>query len=98
MKQVYDVGGDYLRREEDQAKFVQEMKRAKIKDVMLKEIGIWMCDAYTKLQRKGPLLTTEAREYMSQKEGPTFATGTREFMSELQTSFLSNPKRRRARG
>jgi hypothetical protein len=98
MKQVYDVGGDYLRREEDQAKFVQEMKKAKIKDVVLKEIGIWMCEANTRLQRKGPLFTAEAREYLSQKEGPRFTPGTREFMSEIETSLLSNPKRRRARG
>jgi hypothetical protein len=98
MKQVYDVGGDYLRREEDQAKFVQEMRRAKIKDVVLKEIGIWLCDGLTKLQRKGPLLTTEIREYLSQKEGPLFLPGTREFMSEIGASLHSNPKRRRARG
>jgi hypothetical protein len=31
MKQVYDVGGDYLRREEDIDKFMQAMKRAKIR-------------------------------------------------------------------
>jgi MYND finger len=98
MKQVYDIGGDYLRREEDQAKFMQEMKRAKIKDVVLGEIGMWMCEAYMKLQRKGPFLTAEAREYLSQKGGPLFTTETRKFMSEIQNSFLSNPKRRRARG
>ncbi|KIM77173.1 hypothetical protein PILCRDRAFT_12178 [Piloderma croceum F 1598] len=64
-KQVYDVGGDYLRRKEDQAKFVQEMKRAKIKDVVLEEIGIWLCDGFTKLQRKGPLLTAEIQDLCS---------------------------------
>jgi hypothetical protein len=42
MKQIYDIRGDYLHREADQDKFVQEMRRAKIKVVMLKEIGMWL--------------------------------------------------------
>lgn len=98
MKQVYDVGGNYIHRDEDQDKFVREMRRAKIRDVVLKEIGIWLCEAYTKLQRKGPFMTPDARKYLSQKEGPRFTEGADEFMSQLRLSFMSNPKRRRGRG
>lgn len=97
MKQVYDVGGQYLHREADKEKFVREMKRAKIKDVTLKEIGIWLCNAYTKLQRKGPYLTPAVRQYLSQKEGPRFPEGVREHMDKVQSSFLSIPKQRNAR-
>ncbi|KIM77174.1 hypothetical protein PILCRDRAFT_796231 [Piloderma croceum F 1598] len=96
MKQVYDVGGDYLRREEDRAKFVREMKRAKVEDVVLKEIGIWMCEAYTKLQRKGPFLTTEAREYLSQKEGPRFTTAEIEVQSRQQIQNRDSQQLHRA--
>jgi hypothetical protein len=56
MKQGYDLGGQY--RGEDEDKFVRETRRAKIQDLMLKEIGMWLCEAYTKLQRKGPLRVT----------------------------------------
>ena len=96
MKQVYDVGGNYLG-EEDLAKFVREVKRAQIKDVTLKEIGMWLCAAYTMLQRTGPLLTDEAREYLSQKEGPLLAEGMKDYMSDLSSSFFTKPKSRRAR-
>lgn len=39
MNQAYDIGRDYLQREADQNRFVQEMKSAKISDVTIKEIG-----------------------------------------------------------
>jgi hypothetical protein len=54
MKQVYDIGGNYLRRKEDQDKFVQEMRKAKISDLMLREINVWLSTAFSKLQWMGP--------------------------------------------
>jgi hypothetical protein len=96
MKQVYDIGGDYLRRE-DQDKFVREIRKAKIKDATLKEIGMWLSLAYAKMQRKGPLLSAEVREYLSQKEGPIFTEGMGEYLSQVKSAVLSNPKRRKAR-
>jgi len=97
MKQVYDIGGNYLHREEDQDKFVREMRKAKISDLMLKEIGFWMCEAYTKLQRKGPFLSADVREYMSQKKGKVFTDGMEDHMIRVKSSFLSKPKKRRTR-
>jgi hypothetical protein len=94
MKQVYDLGGDYLHREEDQARFVREMKRARIKDVMLKEIALWLCAVYSKLQRTGPFLTPDVRQYLLQKEGPRFAEGVEEHMQKVKSSLLSNPRAR----
>jgi hypothetical protein len=87
MKHVCDVCGNYLHRDEDQDKFVQEMRRVKIRDMMLQEIGIWLCEAYTKLQRKGPFLTPDACKYLFQKEGPCFTEGTDEFMLQLWSSL-----------
>ena len=63
----------------------------------LKEIAMWLCAAYTMLQRTGPLLTPEAREYLSQKEGPLFAEGMKDYVSDLGSSLFSKPKSRRAR-
>lgn len=97
MKQVYDIGGDYLHREADQDKFVREMKKAKIKDAMLKEIGMWLSTAYGKLQRKGPLLTLGVRQYLSQKVGPLYPEGAEEHLDHIESAFLSKPKRRKAR-
>jgi hypothetical protein len=97
MKQVYDVGGDYLRQEEDEEKFVRAMKRAKIKDTMLKEISRWLSDILETSQRTGPLWTTDARRHAEQKEGPIFPAGALEYIFELDSSS-SIPKRRRARG
>jgi hypothetical protein len=68
MMQVYNIGGDYLHQEDSQDKFVREMRRANIKDLMLKEIGVWLTTASTMLQRTDPLLTADAREYLSQRE------------------------------
>ena len=65
MKQVYDVGGNYLHLDKVQDKFVQEMRRAKIRNVMLKEIDIWLCEAYTKLKWQGPFLTLDAHKHLS---------------------------------
>jgi hypothetical protein len=98
MKQVYDIGGDYLRKE-DQDKFVREIRRAKINDATLKEIGMWLNLAYAKLQRNGPLLTAEVREYLSQKkeEGPIYVEGMEEYLSKVKLAVLSNPKRRKGR-
>lgn len=42
MAQVFDIGGRYLRREDDQDKFIREMRRAKISDSMLTEIALWL--------------------------------------------------------
>jgi len=64
---------------------------------MLKEIGIWMCEAYTKLQRKGPFLSADVREYMSQKKGKVFTDGMEDHMIRVKSSFLSKPKKRRTR-
>ena len=94
MKQVYDIGGDYLHREADQDKFVREMKKAKVKDVMLKEIGLWVSRAYMTLQRKGPLLTPAVRQYLSQKEGPLYPKGAEKHISDVESSLFANPKRR----
>jgi hypothetical protein len=98
MKQVYDIAGDYLHRAEDQEKFVREMRRAKIRDVMLKEIGIWLAAVYTSLQRPGPFLTADARKYLSQKKGPIYTEGMQEYILQVESSLLSNPKRRKAGG
>ena len=65
MKQVYDVGGNYLHLDKVQYKFVQEMRRAKIRNVMLKEIDIWLCEAYTKLKWQSPFLTLDAHKHLS---------------------------------
>jgi hypothetical protein len=42
MAEVFDIGGRYLRREEDQDKFIREMRRAKISDSILSEIALWL--------------------------------------------------------
>lgn len=98
MKQVYDIGGDYLHREADQAKFVREMTKAGVDDVILKEIAMWLSGAYTKLQRKGPLLTPGVREFLSKKKGPVYAEGAEEHLDAIEASFkLSDPKRRKGR-
>jgi hypothetical protein len=65
MKQVYDVGGNYLHLDKVQDKFVQEMRRANIRNVMLKYIDIWLCEAYTKLKWQGPFLTLDAHKHLS---------------------------------
>jgi len=65
MKQVYDVGGNYLRRKEDQEKFIREMKRAKISDSMLMEISVWLSTAFSKLQWKGLPATAGGHECSS---------------------------------
>src|SRR5882762_1175456 len=96
MKQVYDIAGDYLQRAEDQEKFVREMKRANIRDAMLKEIGIWLSAAYTNLQRPGPFLTADAHKYLSRKKGQIYTEGMQEFLLQVESSLLSNPKRRKA--
>jgi hypothetical protein len=57
MGQVFDVGGHYLRRQEDQDKFVREMRRAKINDSTLKEIILWLQISLTTLQWGGPPTT-----------------------------------------
>jgi hypothetical protein len=98
MKQVYDIAGNYLHRAEDQEKFVREMRRAKIRDVILKEIGMWLSAAYTDLQRKGPFLTADARKYLLQKKGPVYTEGVEEYLLQVKSSLFSNPKRRRAGG
>jgi hypothetical protein len=98
MKQVYDIAGDYLQRAEDQEKFVREMKRANIRDAMLKEIGIWLSAAYTNLHRPGPFLTADARKYLSRKKGQIYTEGMQEFLLQVESSLLSNPKRRKAGG
>jgi hypothetical protein len=95
MKEVYDIGGHYLQRAEDEGKFVREMRRAKIKDVMLQEIGLWLSTAYAKLQRKGPLLTPSVRQYLSEREGPLYVEGAEEHLIEIETSLMTMPKRRK---
>jgi hypothetical protein len=94
MKQVYDIGGDYIR-QADQDKFVREIRMAKIKDATLKEIGMWLSLVYAKLQRKGPLLAAEVGEYLSQNQGPVFAEGVKEYVSQVESAVLSNPIQRR---
>ena len=73
------------------------MKRVKIRDAMLKEIGMWLSLAYTKLQWKGPLLTTEVHEYLSQKKSPVFVEGMEEYLSQVKSAVLSNTKQHKAR-
>lgn len=97
MKQVYDIGGAYLNRVADQAKFVREVKRAKIKDLVLKEIGMWLSTAYSKLQREGPVLTPSVRQYLSQKEGPVYPEGAEEHLDKIEAAVLSMPKRHKKR-
>jgi hypothetical protein len=98
MKQVYNIGGNYLRGKGGRDKFAREMKRAEIKDVMLNEIGMWLSTAYMKLQRKGPVLTAGVRQYVSQKKGPLYAKGVEEhLLDQVESAFMSNPKRRKAR-
>jgi hypothetical protein len=97
MKKVYDIGGDYIHREADQAKFVRQMKRAGVKDLMLKEIGMWLSNAYGKLQRQGPLLTPGLREYLSTKQGPMYPEGAEEHLDAIEDALFSMPKRRKAR-
>ena len=77
-----------------QDKFVREIRRAKINDATLKEIGMWLNLAYAKLQRNGPLLTAEVHEYLSQKkeEGPIYVEGMEEYLSKVKSAVLSNPK------
>lgn len=77
---------------------VRAMKRAKIRDLMLKEIGMWLYAIFRNLQRTGPIWTTDARQHAEQKEGPIFPAGALDYISELQSSFLPIPERRRARG
>jgi hypothetical protein len=50
MAQVFNVGGRYLRREEDQENFVREMKKAKIDDLTLREITLWLQMSFTTLE------------------------------------------------
>jgi hypothetical protein len=75
---------------------VQEMKRANIRDVMLKEIGIWLLAAYTNLQRPGLFLTADTHKYLSRKKGQIYMEGMQEFLLQVESSLLSNPKRRKA--
>jgi hypothetical protein len=96
MKQVYDIAGDYLHRAEDQERFVREMRRAKIRDAMLQDIGIWLSAAYKNLHRPGPFLTADARKYLSRKKGPIYTEGMREYLMQVESSLLSNPKRCKA--
>jgi len=91
MKQVYDIGGDYLQRWTDETKFVQEMKRAGVKDVMLEEIGTWLTIVWSMLQRKGLLPRPPVRDYLSQKESPTYAERTEEHLDAIETTFVSMP-------
>jgi hypothetical protein len=62
MRQVVDVGGHYLRRKEDQDKFVREMKRARINDSTLKEIVLWLQFSFTTLQWDSSLSTSGGDE------------------------------------
>ena len=96
MKQVYDVAGGCLRRKEDEDKFVKAVKRAKIADVMLTEISMWLSAVSTQLQRKGPILTADARKYLSRKDGPLYTEGMEEYMTQVESSLMSIPKRRKA--
>jgi hypothetical protein len=53
MRQAVDVGGHYIRRQEDKDKFVREMRRAKIDDSTLREIMLWLQLSFTTLQWGG---------------------------------------------
>lgn len=97
MKQIHEIGENYLHREADQDKFVRAMKRAKIEDALLREIGTWLSAAYTKLQRTGPVLTPGDRQYLSQKKGPRYAEGAEEHISQFKSRIGLNPKHRGAR-
>jgi hypothetical protein len=97
MKQVYDIGGDYLHREADEDKFVRVMKRAEIKDTMLQGIGLWLSTAYMKLQRNGPLLTSSVRQYLLQKKGPLYAEGVEKHLDHIESALSSKPKQRKRR-
>jgi hypothetical protein len=69
MMQVYNIGGDYLHQAASQDRFVREMRRAKIEDLILKEVGVWLCAASTKLQRTDPSPIADARKHSLQREG-----------------------------
>jgi len=69
MMQVYNIGGDYLHQADSQDRFVWEMRRAKIEDLILKEVGVWLCVASTKLQRTDPSPIADARKHSLQREG-----------------------------
>jgi hypothetical protein len=62
MRQVFDVGGQYLRCPEDRDKFVQEMRRAKINDSTLGEIVLWLQLSLGTLQWGGSPLTASSGE------------------------------------
>ncbi|KIM78694.1 hypothetical protein PILCRDRAFT_10919 [Piloderma croceum F 1598] len=49
MAQIFNIGGRYLRREEDQDKFVREMRKAKINDSMLSEITLWLHRSFARM-------------------------------------------------
>jgi hypothetical protein len=65
MKQVYDIGGNYLRRKEDRDKFAREIRRAKINNSTLREIDVWLSTAFSKFQWKGTPSIAGNPEYLS---------------------------------